>query len=254
MKRIVIGTLFSLTLACSTLLGTPPAASSRQATIESMASLTESIGMPQHLTREDATRTAEDFDVMNYFSVLKHLSLEPGFVLDYVYYFDGMGGHPVLYVRPGDQPAFETYAAYMRGVDGDTAGHAYLDSIHVDDTPEGFFELVTLDVMGSQFYLFWHAGYNDRRILCTRDAADQVIKASDRSGAPMDNKTQTKALKLDFEPQVTMGDETVEVQVVTFSLWGGFRQEIYTIHRAFPHTILDISHKDLVPFDCGIRF
>ncbi len=249
-----MGTLFGLTLACSTVLRTPPSASHWQATVDSMASLTESVGTPVHLQRENAAKTAEDFDVTIYFSVLKHLSLEPGFVLDYVYYFDGMGGYPVLYVRPNDQPAFDTYTAYMQAAGEDTATHAYLESVHVDGTPEGFFELVTLDVMGSQFYLFWHAGYNDRRILCTPDAAGQAIKASEGFGAPMDNRTQTKALQLDFEPQVTMGNETVKVRLVTFSEWGGFSQETYTIRRSFPHAILDVDRKDLVPFDCGVRF
>jgi hypothetical protein len=254
MKRLVIGILFSLTLACSTLMGTPPTASHWQTTVDDMASLTKGIGMPTHLERENATKTADDFDVETYFSVLKHLSLDPGFVLDYVYYFDGMGGYPVLYVRPEAQPPYKTFAEYARGTGRDASTRSYLEGVHVDDTPEGFFELATLDTMGNQFYLFWHAEYNDWRIVCTPDAARRVFETSRQFGVPIDSKTQAKALQLDFEPQVTIGDATVSVQMVAFSKWSGFDQVTYTIRRDFPHTILNVARKELVPFNCGVMF
>ncbi len=92
--------------------------------------------------------------------VLTHLSMEPGYVLDYVYTFDGMGGYPTLFARPVDSPPYLSWA--------DVPEHAeeYLDHVMVDDTPEGYLQYVMFSQNAEQFYLYWHSGYNDRGIVC----------------------------------------------------------------------------------------
>jgi len=44
------------------------------------------------------------------------------------------------------------------------------------------------------------------------------------------------------------------VEVITFTKWGGFYRETYTISREVPHRIMDIKQENLVPYDCGIAF
>jgi hypothetical protein len=48
--------------------------------------------------------------------------------------------------------------------------------------------------------------------------------------------------------------DVAEVQVITFTKWGGFYRLTYTIRRAFPHTLSDVKQEDLVPYDCDVMF
>jgi hypothetical protein len=58
----------------------------------------------------------------------------------------------------------------------------------------------------------------------------------------------------DVGPSVNIGVQKVEVQVVTFTRWGVFFLETYTISRSTPLIIQDIQKKNLVPYDCGVMF
>jgi hypothetical protein len=55
-------------------------------------------------------------------------------------------------------------------------------------------------------------------------------------------------------PRVILGDETAQVQLITFTKWGGFYLTTYTISRSLPHQILDVQEKNLIHYDCGIMF
>jgi hypothetical protein len=79
----------------------------RQA-VDAMKSLQTQREFPKHLLRKDATKRGDEFDVQRYFSVLKHISMEEGYVLDYVYQYFEIGGRPVLYARKKTQPPCET--------------------------------------------------------------------------------------------------------------------------------------------------
>lgn len=75
--------------------------------------LQDHVQAPEHLLKEDAVKTGSEFDTNAYFAVLKHLSLPPDYVLDYVYIYAGLGGEPVLYARSASQPPYRTYSEYI---------------------------------------------------------------------------------------------------------------------------------------------
>ena len=104
--------------------------------VEGLATLTSGLEFPEHLGHEDATKHGSEFDVDEYFHVLDALAMEPGYVLDYVYLFQGIGGHPVLYARPEGQPPFATHADLAAAHDEPRGD--YLRHLQVDDTPEGY--------------------------------------------------------------------------------------------------------------------
>ena len=70
--------------------------------------------IPRHLMQKNQARTAKDFDPNAYLTVLTHLAMKPGCILDYVYrYMDGLGGDPCLYARSvkvEPKPAVEIFA------------------------------------------------------------------------------------------------------------------------------------------------
>jgi hypothetical protein len=208
--------------------------------------------IPQHLS-DSGIKNGNELDVNQYFSVLTHLSMQEGYVLDYVYQNDDLGGYPLLYARPADLAPY----ASIDDVPETLQTADFRDYVKIDNTEQGYFEYVILDIMARQFYLFWHANYNDTEIVCNRGEVNDIVDrvSSGDFGYAMDLAQQTKARTLkEIEPVVTLTDATATVQLITFTKWGGFYRETYTIHRAFPHTIVDVKQDNVVPYDCGVMF
>jgi len=232
--------------------------------VDGVAALWTDLSFPEHLLEADAVKTGKEFDVNTYFSVLDHLSVQPGYVLDYVYDFNGSGGSPVIYARSEAQDPYLTFSQYYADTIGDltweewfeVSRFEYLDHIQVDDTAEGFFQYVVLRKMGTQFYLVWHANYNDDWIICDRDALEELLAslAEPEFGLALSPELQDQARTLDIAPRIEIGEDAVEVRVLIFTKWGGFIEERYTIARSFPHKVIKEETETIVPYDCGINF
>lgn len=167
--------------------------------------------------RLNAGKKPGDFDPNRFFFVLKHLSMEPGFVLDYVYAYDYAGGYPLLYaLRSGAQPIGSSVSPEEARPAPDPFLH-----VRTDGTPEGFFELTVLRIMGEQFYLFWHANYNDLVPLCGK---------------------------------VKPVDKTATVSLLIFTKWGGRSRETYEYQRSFPHKLMKYDSKVLFHYNCRVEF
>lgn len=208
--------------------------------------------IPDHLSSTGIKR-GDEFDVNQYFDVLTHISMRDGYALDYVYQNDSLGGYPLLYPRPVDQVPYASTA----DIPQNTAWPDFQEFVNVEDTEQGYFDYVVLDIMANQFYLFWHANYNDRQIVCNRQQVSDIVEqvSSGDFGNAMDSSTQTKARAIrDVEPVVRLTGDVATVEIITFTKWGGFYRETYTISREAPHKILDIKQENLVPYDCGILF
>jgi hypothetical protein len=220
--------------------------------LKAMLALTDGLNIPKNFRTENPVKVGGEFDVMQYFTVLDQLAMEAGYTLDYVYHYDGMGGYPVLYAHSAAQPAYATEA------DLNAAGKTpnYLDYVRADDSPESYFQFILLAKMGRQFYKFWHAGYSDVGFVCDQAAVMAAVASTDQDfGKPMPLPARLQARFLQYaEPRVLIGEKTVQVSIVTFTLWGGFFRQTYTLQRQFPHTILDAQEINLIPYNCGVMF
>lgn len=208
--------------------------------------------VPQHLF-DTGTKQGDEFDANQYFDVLPQISMREGYVLDYVYQNDSLGGYPLLYARPDDQVPYASIA--------DIPENTHLPDFHeyleIEDVERGYFEYVVMDIMARQFYLFWHANYNDTHIICDRKEVNDIVAqvSSGDFGYAMNLVEQTKARTMrNIEPVVRLTGDVANIEVITFTKWGGFYRETYTISRGFPHTIIDIKQENIVPYDCGIMF
>lgn len=234
----------------------PPMPHPWQNTVDAVSMLHQGRHTPDHLKQEDAVKTGEEFDVNEYFSVLTHLSMQPGYVLDYVYFY-GIGGEPVIYAREVDQTPYLTYSEYVDAEGKISFGESWArarDRIQVDGTAEGFFEFIVLRIMGNQFYQFWHALYNDATVVCDHTGLEAALT---RSGMPLSYEDEQKVRSLDpldLQPVVAFENNTVIVKVVIFTKWGGVIQKSYTISRDFPHRILEVESKTLIELDIDIVF
>lgn len=257
MKRQVIPLValaFVVSLACQLFI--PPTA--REGTVISDCAETvravleiQPTQVPQSL-QETGTKQGGEFDVNDYFKVLTHISMQDGYALDYVYPVDFMGAFPYLYARPAGQLSY----ASLEDVPENTELGNYRDYLEIEDVEQGYFEYTVMDMLAGQFYLVWHANYNDTEIVCNRDAADAIMDGinSGDFGYKLDakQKAQIRAMT-NIEPTVTLTHDSAIVEVVIFTKWGGFFRQTYTISRSFPHTV-DMKEENLVPYDCGIMF
>jgi len=197
---------------------------------------------------ESLEAVGERFDANKYFTVLTHLEPEDGYVLDYVYFAPGGDGLPYLYARQEGEQPFATYSEYEEAGFEDYLGH-----VQVDDTAEGFFEFAVLSIMGQQFYLSWHAEYNDREVVSSRERLEVIIDMLNEEYAPLTEEQVEAVMNLDVTPITKFEGEKVLLRILVFTKWGGFYERIFTIDRNFPHQII---HEDiqLVPYNCGVMF
>ena len=207
---------------------------------------------PQHLL-ETGIKNGDEFDANEYFTVLDHVSMREGYVLDYVYISESLGGSPLLYARPEKQVPY----ASMADIPANIQLPDFREYIEVEDVEQGYIEYVVLNTMANQFYLDWHALYNDTEIVCNSDDVNDIVAdISDGSfGIPLDLAGQVKARAMkNIDPVVQLAGDNATVEVITFTKWGGFYRQTYTIDRSFPHTILDVKDENIILYDCGIVF
>ena len=207
-----------------------------------------------------------EFQVDAILSAFPKLSLLPKTTLDYVYYRNDMGGWPVLYSRQVDAPPFDTFEeltnampqAQSRGMLTNTWSQGfgfYLESIRAADTADSYFQLITLYLMGDQYFHLWHDGYHDELIICTKSGLDAFFQKSDSQISDFDRRipddVRVAASALQLSPQVNFQPDTVLISVVIFTNWGGFQRRIYTISRRFPHRLLNEDRQELINYTCG---
>jgi hypothetical protein len=220
-------------------------------TVRALSTLRQDLTTPEHLLTENPVEDGTEFDPNSYFEVFTHLAMQDGYSLDFVYTYGDMGGFPTLFATQQEQGALRSWADVPAGID------SYLYHVRVDDTPEGFLQFAILASTSEQFYLDWHANYNDLQIVCNRKTVKSIVKTIQRGdyGQTLTAESRAQALDIrDVEPTVTIGDQTVEVRLLTFTKWGGFYRATYTLNRSFPHIIVDMKQEPLAPYNCGIVF
>lgn len=213
----------------------------------------DNLTLPPYFSEPNPAKRGGEFDANRIFEVLPHLKIRDGFTMDYVYHQDRMGGYPKLYVRPVDQPPYATESEYEAAAKPPD----YLTFVTPRDSPEGYFEFAVLAATANQFYLDWHANYNDWQVVCGSDGVEEII--ADLNGEtpfdkPMTAGQQEAARAIpNPQPSVTMTDETAIVSMLVFSKWDGFKRRTLTIDRG-DHSVRDEHDEPLVEYDCGVRF
>lgn len=210
---------------------------------------TQNVSFPDRLLQFNVQRRNSDFNVSEYFSALKHLSMEPGYTLDYVYYYDEMQGYPILYARSTNQNRFLTFEQFNNQVTEDQT--QWFKHVVCDGSKESYLELVLLVNLASQFYLFWHAGFDDTQFVLCNEKLDQILNRGTDRGIAFTQSQINNALAIDIIPSVRIEEDRVIVRTITFSNWVGFSEVIYTISKNFPHEIISVTPEVLVSYDCG---
>lgn len=161
----------------------------------------------------------------------------------------------MLYARRKWAVPFLTYSAYRNVTPepGSEGQSDFLLHIETDGTPEAFVQLAILHIMADQFYLFWHANYNDERVVHDRGQLDALLAKQDVFKKPTAEERQ-KASSVDLQPVVEMLDKSVRVSLFTWTDWGGLCRKTFTISREFPHRIEKAEEDQIVSYFCGFVF
>jgi hypothetical protein len=210
------------------------------------------------------------FDPNSYFEVFEKLSMQPGYTLDFVYLNDGLGAKPVVYAHPVDEEPLSGYRDYLSWKNIKHPGSFamiegsddYLEHVIIEDTPEGYFQFVALSIVEDQFCLYWHALYNDTRIITSTSRAQSAFNRYVRDTEGITNRWYLRNVKnvkegipgLDYTPTVEMRANRAIVRMIVFSEWGGFSELRVVISREFPHEILSWKSKSRLYFDSAVMF
>lgn len=212
----------------------------------------QGMALPGNLLSNTPQRTGAEFNPNTYLDILTHLSLLEGFALDFTYdYQEGLGGHPCLYARPTHNAPFETmteHSAWERK-------HNVSDFLVSDGTAESFFELVVFREVANQFYLYWHAAYNDLRIITAKEEIFKIVSTLDELGPVRFDPVQAEiAMALDPEPRIELTETSAGVVYCSFTQWGGFciQQEVFS--KVHPHLLLCSEVLQAAKYNCGIVF
>jgi len=222
------------------------------------------LGFPDHLTEGRPFRQGKDFDPNQYFNILTHLEPTAGYKLDFLYFTDELASLPLVYVRKSGSAPFQSYAEFLKSFGEEIRGERsykqlrhkfdYLEKIVIDQSPESYFEFVTLAILGDQFYLSGQALYKDSKILC--DISDQQYVDADMQDFGIEFPQDVKARigEMDLSPAVVVDANTVTVRFVTFTKWGGFFENVYVMDKKNPMQVRDTEFNPLIEYDCRIVF
>jgi len=267
--HLVLLVLVAAVLACTTPFNLPewdsqePAAETEswQATVGEIKAMTRNQPIPKHFLDPEQLVAEAIFDPNQLLIPLDHLKLTPGYTLEFVYRDDGLGGRPAVYARKIDSPSFPNFEAYQAASgtcdhDNLPTGCSFLDFVESDGTEEGYFQWVLLEMMGNQFYLYWHANYNDAEIIASKAQLEAIVEkiSAEDIGNPLSASQRRQALEIDPAPSVSVDGDQVTVRVIWFTKWGGFNESILTLSASTPHRVLDRRTTVLVEYQCGIQF
>ena len=245
--------IFIIATGSTSFAQTTPTAEEIQSTVDSIRTLQSAI-----VWDEETTIAGEGFDANSYFDVFQHLQMDPGYVLDWVYQMDGLGGFPILYARQAEAERFENLEAYDTVAEGPNADDLHFRNHLVPDgTDMSYFEVAILMTIGGQYNLFWHANYNDTMFVLTPERLEAVIAGDYSMGnQPMPDDVASDARDMDLAPIIERGETGVNVGLVVFSNWGGFSRWTYSIPTAEAGQVTEItlSRETLVTYECGIMF
>jgi len=232
--------------------------------IDGFYTLRKDLGLPSHFMEEDPFRKETDFNPNQYLDVLPNLEITPGFILDYVYFYDWLGGKPLIYARNFDAEPFRTYEDFLGSYGEertDESSYSYLPywyeflgQIKIDKTPASYFQHLILALLGDQFYLDWHALYNDTIVLC--DPSDMAYVEEEMAAFDLEfpEDVQNRIGDLNFNPVILVEENSVTLRFLSFSKWSGFYERVYIVDKDDPMNIMDAQFNQLIEYDCGIMF
>jgi len=204
------------------------------------------------------TLNLESFDVERYIASFDKLDLGNNLKNFKVHYVGGFfAGYPMFYVQEGEFLPIKD-------------NHDPVKYFNVEDSPEGYLQLLVYHIIGERFALLWHSNYEEKHIICTPERLNAVYEARNNSEYGGRKIIDSLVFERNYAPTFTVNKDSLTISVYTFSPFGGgLNLESYSIKRASPftafppsggkmipppHTITELESKNIMKYDCGIMF
>jgi hypothetical protein len=162
------------------------------------------------------------FDVNRKLVAFDRISMNPGYVLDWVYDRDHHSGEPLVYAREISAKPLATPDQYYASFNlprkfwteptSETC-RPFLDHLTFEQTPLGCFQFAMFCMTIRRFYLFWHSNYNDRGYLCTDARRSEAIGKRLGSIKPRDVELLTS---IDVRPRVMIQGSSSQISLFNF--------------------------------------
>jgi hypothetical protein len=219
--------------------------------------------VPEHFFRMISWKNGTEFKAQNIMALFEHIRMDSGYVLDYKY-MSGNNGYPILYARKEICKCFCFQAACL-----DSKGNGehkrfrssenkniYLGHINSDGSKNAFIELSILNTIGNQFYLIWHAAYNDWDIITLHSEIDSIYKRliSGENKNVVSDSFLDETKQINLTPIVAVLEDKVIVRIHVFTSWGGLFLRTYTYAKKQPHWLLSMTDTLEVKYSCQIKF
>jgi len=176
------------------------------------------------------------------------LECDEGYALDYIYVNKRFSAFPKLYVRPVDCKYLDDI--HKTEEELTITGRWLLDHFQFERIPMGYLQLALFSIVCDQFYRFWHANYDDKRmVFCLPDALS--ICSSLKTNNDETNYVE-EVHKFDFTPRLVLfPDWSAILTGYTFSKWHGFRHIDWMI---YPPACIEAAHTEtVIAYDCEIE-
>lgn len=206
-----------------------------QATVDAFRALYKGLVIPESLLQDHGNEPTKDgtcFDPNTFFQVLDKLQMEPGWALDYTYFyaFDS-GGEPTLVARDTTSPPC------MTAGEEPCVTEEVWDHLVAQGDKESLLQVLVLRTMGQQFYQDWHY-ISDTRLVFTQAGLD-AWKAEQSQYMESKEKQQFAQAtdKLRFQGSATMTEDGLRITFIRVGANSALYEQTVTISPQPPYEL-----------------
>ena len=130
-------------------------------------------------------------------------------------------------------------------------------SVKLDGTPESAWERILLKEASKQFFLAWHAGYGEHRIVTDVRRFDDEVNigfVGERAWREIGESGRSRMMKNNFAPTVALAGNQATVTYYVFSAFGGLLKLTDHVDMVSGEIRGKTQVEQIVEYDCGVRY
>jgi hypothetical protein len=117
-----------------------------------------------------------------------------------------------------------------------------------DDSQEGYLQYLFFHEMGEQFALFWHAGCEEKTVLCNRKDVEYFLSYYRKRNSSYDYEENkiVDLLNSDISPVVELGLTNCTISWYEIFTCRGIFKNKYTIERTYPFRVIKVESENIM--------
>lgn len=130
-------------------------------------------------------------------------------------------------------------------------------AVMLDGTPESAWERVLLKEASEQFYLAWHAGYGEHRIVSDVRRFEEEINisfAGDSAWCGIGVSGRKRMMRNDFAPTVVLANNQATVTYYVFSAFHGLLKMTERVDMVSGEILGETQVEQIVKYYCGVCY